>query len=224
MPSKNIVKHYFENSYYHIYNRGVEKRDIFLDNQDYVVYQRYLKLYLGNPDEVKKIDIPRINIFLKNNLYDEVDLLAFALMPNHIHLLLKQKNKDSIAKLMNMLSTSYVMYFNRKYKRVGSLFQNTYKAAHVETDPYLLHLSRYIHLNPEKIKHKKINFTEFCSLPYYLDKQKASWVNKEIILSYFTSSKIKNKGNSYENFVQSYKNEPQTILGDLIIEKPEDMF
>ena len=65
MPSKNIIKSYVEGGYYHIYNRGVEKRQIFLDNQDCVVFQRYLKLYLGEPEEIKKIQIPRLQNFLK---------------------------------------------------------------------------------------------------------------------------------------------------------------
>lgn len=218
MPSKNIVKTYLENSYYHIYNRGVEKRDIFLDKQDCVVYQRYLKLLLGDPEEIKNIQIPRIQTFLKNNMYKEVELLAFALMPNHIHLLVRQTQKDSIIKFMKRLTTSYVMYFNRKYNRVGALFQNVYKAALIENDPYLLHLSRYIHLNPTKITNKKINFTDFCSFPYYSKQKKASWLNTEIIQNYFNHAKIPKKGNTYEEFVADYRNPPENILLGLIIE------
>ena len=219
MPSKNIVKNYLENSYYHIYNRGVEKRDIFLNKQDCVVYQRYLKLLLGDPEEIKNIQIPRIQTFLKNNMYKEVELLAFALMPNHIHLLVKQTRKDSIVKFMKRLTTSYVMYFNRKYNRVGALFQNVYKAALIENDPYLLHLSRYIHLNPTKITNKKINFTDFCSFPYYAKQKSASWLNTEIIQSYFNHAKIPKKGSTYEDFVTDYRNPPENILGGLIIEE-----
>lgn len=218
MPAKNIVKTYIENGYYHIYNRGVEKRDIFLDKQDCVVFQRYLKLYLADPIEVSKIDVPRIHTFLKNNMHGDLDLLAFALMPNHIHLQVKQKNKDSIAKFMRRLITSYVMYFNRKYKRVGPLFQNAYKASLIESDSYLLHLSRYIHLNPTKIINHKIDFKDFCSLPYYLGTKESSWLRREEIFSYFDSYKRKNKGKTYEEFVFSYKTTPEKILGNLIIE------
>ena len=219
MPAKNIVKNYIEGGYYHIYNRGVEKRNIFLDKQDCVVFQRYLKLYLATPSEVEKIQIPRIQSFLRFNMHCEIDLLAFSLMPNHIHLLIKQRDKDSIAKFMKRLTTSYVMYFNRKYNRVGALFQNIYKAAHIEDDPYLLHLSRYIHLNPTKIKHEKIDFTDFCSLPYYLGDKEATWVKTNEILTYFDSSRIKGKGIFYREFVDNYKTPPEEILGSLIIEE-----
>lgn len=218
MPAKNIVKSFIPNGYYHIYNRGVEKRDIFLDKQDCVVFQRYLKLYLGNPQEVKNIQIPRVQVFLQNNMHDEIDLLSFSLMPNHIHLQLKQKNTDSISRFMKRLTTSYVMYFNRKYKRVGALFQNVYKAAYIPNELYLLHLSRYIHLNPQNITHPLIDFLDFCSFPYYLAEKEASWIKKDEILSYFNSYKANNKGESYKDFVLSYKKPPESILGELIID------
>lgn len=218
MPARNIVKTYIKNGYYHIYNRGVEKRDIFLDKQDCVVFQRYLKLYLAEPSEVARIDIPRIQNFLKLNMHDELDLLAFSLMPNHFHLEIKQYKNDSIIKFMKRLTTSYVMYFNKKYDRVGALFQNAYKAALLETDPYLFHLSRYIHLNPVELNHKKIDFTEFSSFPYYLGEKKASWVKTEEILSYFKQTKLKGKGESYKDFVMNYKTPARKIIGSLAIE------
>lgn len=221
MPSKNIVKTYVENGYYHVYNRGVEKREVFLDKQDCVVFQRYLKLYLGDPEEVRKIDIPRVKSFLKYNMRNELQLLAFSLMPNHIHLLIKQRDKDSISKFMRRLITSYVMYFNRKYNRVGPLFQNRYKAALVQTDPYLLHLSRYIHLNPQNINHSKIDFQDFSSYPYYKNEKIASWLNINLILDYFKNKKFKQKGDSYIDFVENYKEKPEKLLGGLVIETQE---
>lgn len=227
MPSKNIVKQYVENGYYHIYNRGVEKRDIFLDEQDYVIFLHYLKLYLSPIEELKQLDLPGLRIlkFLRLNLSAEIDLLAFALMPNHIHLQIKQKTADGIVKLMKRLATAYVMYFNKKYQRVGSLFQNRYKAALIETDEYLLHLSRYIHLNPKKITHKKIthkkiDFKEFSSYPYYLGQKQASWVKPQEILGYFKSARRKDlKGIlSYQSFVEDYKESSSEVLGELILE------
>lgn len=218
MPAKNIVKTYVEGGYYHIYNRGVEKRDIFLDKQDCIVFQRYLKLYLAEPSEVAKIQVPRIQSFLANNMHDELDLLAFSLMPNHIHLQVRQKYKNSIAKFMKRLITSYVMYFNRKYKRVGPLFQNRYKAALVESDAYLLHLSRYIHLNPTKIRHAGIDFNDFCSLPYYLGTKESSWLKHGEILEYFNGYKRKNKGKTYAEFVNSYGTPAEQVLGSIVIE------
>lgn len=223
MPSKNIVKEYVENGYYHIYNRGVEKREIFLDEQDCVILLHYLKLYLSPVEELKHLDLPglRLQRFIRLNLSLEVDLLAFSIMPNHIHLQIKQITRDGIIKLMRRLSTGYVMYFNKKYRRVGALFQNTYKAALIETDEYLLHLSRYIHLNPAKITHKKINFNEFSSYPYYLGQKNASWVKPQEILSYFRSAQRKDLKDtlSYQSFVEDYKESSVEVLGPLILEE-----
>lgn len=223
MPSKNIVKSYVENGYYHIYNRGVEKREIFLDEQDCAILLHYLKLYLSPVEELKQLDLPGIRLqrFIHLNLNLEVDLLAFSIMPNHIHLQIKQITRDGIIKLMRRLSTGYVMYFNKKYRRVGALFQSTYKAALIETDEYLLHLSRYIHLNPAKITNGKINFSEFSSYPYYLGQRHASWVKPQEILSYFRSTQRKGLKDilSYQSFVEDYKESSVEVLGPLILEE-----
>lgn len=140
MPAKNSIKQYVENGYYHLYNRGVEKRNIFLDDQDYSVFLGYIKQYLG-PHEGSD----------PKSLVDDIDLIAFCLMPNHFHFLAKQKTIDGITKFMRAICTNYVMYFNKKYERVGTLFQGKYKGVLLDNDTYLLHLSRYIHLNPIKI-------------------------------------------------------------------------
>lgn len=222
MPAKNIVKNYVENSYYHIYNRGVEKRDIFLDEQDCKVFLHYLKLYLSPVEELKKINLPGLRIyrFIRLNLSLEVNLLAFALMPNHFHMQLKQITQNGIVKLMRRLSTSYVMYFNRKYRRIGALFQNTYKAVSIESDPYLLHLTRYIHFNPTKLKPKAINFSEFSSYPYYLGYKTASWIKPQEILNYFRSAQKKDQKDmlSYQSFIEGYCVESSEILGPLVLE------
>ncbi len=221
MPARNIVKQYIENGYYHVYNRGVEKREIFLDQQDCIVFLHYLKLYLSPPEELLKENLPGIKIqrFIQLNLSTEIDLLAFSLMPNHIHLQIKQSTKDGLTKFMRRLATSYVMYFNKKYKRVGGLFQNRYKAAFIESEPYFLHLSRYIHLNPFNIT-SPVNFIEFSSYPYYLGKKQAVWIKPQEILSYFHSSQRKDFKDilSYQSFVEDYKEDSCQILGELTLE------
>ena len=157
MPAKNSIKQYLENGYYHIYNRGVEKRTIFLDSQDYAVFLSYLKSYLLPKKEKKlmeKLSHPTISCRERdkilrelrlNNFYNDIHLLAYCLMPNHFHFLIKQAKAESIDRFMNSLCTRYTMYFNRKYKRVGSLYQDVYKAVLVSSEPQLLHLTRYIH-------------------------------------------------------------------------------
>jgi putative transposase len=157
MSGKNSTKVYVEKGYYHIYNRGVEKRSIFQDAQDYGIFLSYLKDYLSPKDEKELRDkLGKRNISSRerdhiwhslrmNNFSQEITLLAYCLMPNHFHLFVKQNNLESIDKFMNSLSTRYVMYFNRKYSRVGALYQDVYKAVLVNTDEQSLHLSRYIH-------------------------------------------------------------------------------
>src|SRR3989344_5405375 len=155
MPAKNSRKQYHENSYYHLYNRGVEKRKIFLDDQDYTVFLSYLKEYLLPKDEKALKELLGSDISYKEkdsvlkklrlkNFVDEISLVAYCLMPNHFHMLVKQRSADAIDAFMSSLNTRYSMYFNRKYDRVGSLYQGVYKAVLIETDEQLLHLTRYI--------------------------------------------------------------------------------
>ncbi len=201
MPAKNIVKEYIEGGFYHIYNRGVEKRFIFIDEQDCHVFLRYIKLYLSPSERIKELGNSEIKArrFVNLNLEHEVDLICFALMPNHFHLLLKNKTVNGIRKFMQRLSTAYTMYFNHKYKRVGGLFQNTYKASPVLKDSYLLHLTRYIHNNSTKLKRNKIPFVEYCSYPYFLNKKVAEWLKHQTILDYFV------KNNNTSEVIPSYK-------------------
>lgn len=199
MPSKNSIKTYVAGGYYHVYNRGVEKRTIFLDEQDCQTFLYYLKVYLSPKEELPLFVSPRkINRFLANNLSEEVDLLSFALMPNHVHLQLKQYSEDGLRRLLHRLMTSYVMYFNQKYKRVGPLFQNIYKASIVDNEAYLLELSRYIHRNPRGLS-TNIDFTTYSSYPYYLGERHAHWIKPKEILSYFS---YKNPKLSYKSFVE----------------------
>ncbi len=166
MPARNVIKEYQENSYYHVYNRGVEKRQIFLDDQDYRVFLSLLKRHLTRTKEAN----------IRGQEYESfggrLELQAFCLMPNHFHLLFYLNNDvKAISELMRRLLGTYTLYFNRKYDRVGHLFQGVYKASHINDDSYLLHISRYIHRNPKDY----YNWT-YSSLPYYISDWKADWV------------------------------------------------
>lgn len=222
MPARNIVKHYTENSYYHVYNRGVEKRIIFLDEQDCQVFLYYIKVYLLPLNSVRSMESVGLKTkrFEKLNLHNDVDLLCFALMPNHFHLILKNKTEHGIRMFMQRLTTAYVMYFNKKYNRVGSLFQNIYKASLISTDSYLLHLSRYIHLNSSALRSKTVDFQQFCSLPYFLQTKHAEWVQPNFILSYFESKTKLTQNFSYADFMGILSNDSEEILkaNDLTLE------
>lgn len=203
MPAKNVVKYYLPNSIYHIYNRGVEKRKIFLEDQDYKVFLSYLKEYL--------LPIPQGETLryrdLRGMYHDEIDLLAFCLMPNHFHMIIKQKNKDSIKKFTKSVFTRYSMYFNKKYDRVGKLFQGVYKATNVIDKEHLLYISKYLHLNPSEIV-TDLTHT-YSSYSNYLGLLNTIWLNTKIILDEFDKSKYMKFHNikSYKQFVEEYKDD-----------------
>ena len=138
---------------YHIFNRGVDKRIIYTSGEEYAYFTHLL--YILNSTEAA--------INTRRNLIQPssergststgkrecvVDILAFVLMPNHFHLLLKQRVDGGIAKFMQKLGTGYTMSFNDKHERSGSLFQGRYKSVHIETDSQLLYIPHYIHMNP----------------------------------------------------------------------------
>lgn len=216
MPSRNIVKSYVGGGYYHIYNRGVEKRDIIKDESDCRIFLHYIMLYLSPFEEILKKYPNNIRLmrFARLNLSDEVDLLCFSLMPNHFHFLVKQKNKDGIIKFMRRLMTSYVIYFNKRYDRVGTLFQGRYKGIIVDKDEYLLHLTRYIHLNPCELN-SNIDFNKFSSYKYYKGMKNASWIKPKEILDYFSLKSNEYKITSYKSFVEDYMSDAKEILGEL---------
>ena len=218
MAARNTVKQYLQNGYYHLYNRGVEKRIIFQDAQDYSVFLSYLKEYLLSKNEkelherlsdetISSKEKDKILKLLRlNNFSEEISLLAYCLMPNHFHFFVKQKNPNSIDKFINSLCTRYSMYFNTKYKRVGSLYQGVYKAVLITNEAQFLHVSRYIHRQAIKID-KPSSYEEYLGL------RKTEWVKPEEILSYFSKS---NPSLSYENFVK--QEDDYEILKNLTLE------
>lgn len=187
MPSRYRVKEYVAGGCYHVYNRGVEKRDIFMDERDYRFFLFLIKSYL-TPAKDQKVNVEtQLN---RGAFVGKIDLLAYALMPNHYHLLIKQTSEDDLAEFMRAIMTTYVSYFNKKYDRTGGLFQGVYKAILVESDDYLLHLSRYVHLNPlgkgvNPLKAAAQLATSNTSYADYLGHRKTSWLNSGIILEYF---------------------------------------
>jgi len=233
MPPKNTIKLYVENGHYHVYNRGVEKRKIFLDEQDYTVFLHYLKRYLSPPQSSPKLPDMTGMILVRprpiNSLYGQIDLLAYGLMPNHFHLLLKQKTRKAATQLLRRICTCYSMYFNKKYNRVGRLFQSIFKGVLIDTEQYLLHLSRYIHLNPviDRVEpcygykpcQKPIEYP-FSSYANYLGERSAPWLKTDLVLSFFKTAQRSSLRDvlSYQSFVEDYIQDSAEILGDLTLE------
>lgn len=232
MPARNRIKQYSKNGYYHIYNRGVEKRLIFLDKQDYAVFSNYLKEYLLPKNEkilreqLSNSETPYrekdkiLKLLRLNNFYGEIILLSYCLMPNHFHFFIKQKSPISIDKFMQSLATRYTMYFNRKYKRVGSLYQDTYKAVLIETDEQFLYLSKYIHKQalvhqlPRSQGRTLRGWERSSSYLEYLEERKTEWVHPEEVLSYFSKT---NPKLTYKAFVE--ENDDFSVIEDKILEK-----
>ncbi len=188
--------------YYHVYNRGDNKENIFLDDQDYLNFLKRLKLALGIADIQTKLRIVPLPT-------DSFDILAYCLMPNHFHFLIKQNTNLAIGDLINKVCTSYVKYFNKRYERVGNLFQDIFKAKHIDNDEYITYLSAYIHNNPPN----PLNYP-YSSLPNYLRATRDPLCNKDFILKYFNSdTKV------YMNFLENCSDEKMLLnIGHLTFE------
>lgn len=187
MPSRNVVREDAADNYYHVYARGASRQAIFLDDQDHIVFLAMLKRHLSA--KPAKDDKGREYY----NFKDELDLLAFCLMPNHFHLMFFQRQESAISRLMQGVMSAYVGYFNNKYSRSGPLLESRYKSALVSEEPHLMHISRYIHLNPSQWQ-----TWQWSSLPYYRGDMHADWLNTGLVLEMFFSRE------SYLEFVADY--------------------
>lgn len=227
MPRRNTVKQFVEDSFYHIYNIGLDKRTIFCDDHDYKTFLYILKRYLKRVEPLEGFNPKKIPP--QETLWREIQLVAYCLMPNHFHLLVKQFTKDAITKLMRRISTNFVMYFNERYERSGPLFQSIYKAVLIDSDPYLLHITRYVHTNSKDLGPESLNleqnWTSFKNYPYssyldYLGQRQTDWIHPEEILKLFQTGKLlgTSRESSCQTFVESYHIDSKILLGKLILE------
>jgi putative transposase len=164
MPRRQVILQ--TGNYYHVYNRGNNRQLIFFERDNYIYFLRQLRNHL---------------------IENGVDLIAYCLMPNHYHLLVYLKT-DRFSQLMQAFTLSYVKAINKRYQRVGSLFQGRFEAIQVDRDEYLLHLTRYIHLNPVRanIVEKAENW-EFSSYQEYIDMRRRSLSKIDEVRSHFNS-------------------------------------
>ena len=211
--------------YYHIYNRGVEKRTIFKTERDYQRFLDILHFYLHKQkisfttfERLKKEE--KANYFKINPETPEkrrVHIICYCLMPNHFHLLLKGVRYDGITSFVSDISNSHTRYFNIKYERVGRLFQGTFKSKEIVGEESILQVSRYIHLNPvlSKIVKKPENYS-YSSYKSWIGKRNSSLVSQGLI-----SSWLKNFGGAekYKKFVESKIGEdPKRGMENLALE------
>lgn len=194
---------------YHIYNRGVDKRDIFMDDEDRIRFIHDLfEFNDSNPSpninnilnykKVKSLEVGLPNIKREPRKV-LVEILAFCMMDNHFHLIVRQKTENGITEFMRKLGTGYTNYFNQKYERTGALFQGRFKSVCIKNNSHLLYLPIYIHLNPldfkfhewreKKIKNtnEAIKFLDSYRWSSYMDytgqKNFPSLINKSFILT-----------------------------------------
>lgn len=181
MPRKPRLE--AEGLLYHVIARGIERRDIFKENEDY-------RFYLARLGEILAAT--------------QIDCYAFCLMPNHFHLLLKQ-NSIPLSTAMRRLLTRYAIYFNKRYKRSGHLFQNRYKSIICQEEAYLLELVRYIHLNPVRANIVQ-SIDELAAHPHsghaaLVGKSTYDWFPKERVLSHFGAKDVKSATRAYLDFM-----------------------
>jgi len=206
--------------YYHIYNRGVDKRTIFLNGYD---YKRFvLLLYLCNsnkPVNMRSLldkGLPFAEMFSVDRGEQLVDIGAYCLMPNHFHILAFERIDGGISKFMEKLSTAYSMYFNKKNDRSGGLIERPFKVKYIDSEPYFNWVFSYIHLNPVKLIDKEwkekgvadavaaknfIDNYEYSSYHDYFigDRPEGCILNKESFPEHFTQL------NDFGDLVQEFR-------------------
>lgn len=200
------INSFAEGEYYHIYNRGIEKRDIFLDQSDFNRFIVLLRIANSKePVHIQKTRKKGQGLTLTNDKEKILEIGSYCLMSNHFHLLIKETTEGGISKFMSKITTAYTMYFNKRYERSGALFQGTFKAEHANSDEYLKYLFSYIHLNPVKLinpdwkekgiknKDEVISFLKDYKYSSYLDyigvnREENKIINKEVFPEYFLST------------------------------------
>jgi putative transposase len=217
-------------NYYHVYNRGVAKQLTFFNPRHFFHFERTLSYYLALEHKVRFSQFLRFSqihqqSYLLQRLMtakNRADIIAYCLMPNHFHLLLKQTSENGISTLMQLLGNSYTKYINTATHRVGHLFQGQFKATLIDTNDYLLHLSRYIHLNPLHLRlvtQGKLSSYKYSSFTQYTSPRVSSTivVKPDIILNQFKDKR------SYQNFCLDHVSYASSItqLSHLLID-PDD--
>jgi putative transposase len=205
MPGRKIP--IITGEFYHILNRGVASQPTFLSKRDYqraslllpyyqhlsppFKFSRFLKFSKTKQSEVLQMMRKHGNLL--------VEIVAYCLMPNHFHFILKQLSDEGISKFVSDVTNSYTRYFNTKYERKGPIFQGKFKAVRVETEEQLLHLSRYIHLNPLSsyvVKTTKdLENYSYSSFPEYLQEAGDELCQKGLTLNNFKTA------SAYKDFV-----------------------
>jgi len=189
---------YYPN-YYHVFNRGVEKRKIFCNASDYERFILGLKEFnnIDSAVELRHIKEANGKSYGSRTSVNErlVEVVAYCLNPNHYHLILKEEIEGGTAKFIQKLATGYTNYFNKKYKRSGVLFQGQYKRVEIKNNPQLLYLSAYVNGNYYIHGIEKFGKWKYSSLPEYSRSAKSDFCYKDDVIK-----QLGNAGNDYNQF------------------------
>lgn len=187
--------------FYHIYNRGNEKRDIFTQTRDFTRFFKTIFYYQFAGPRPSFSKFSKSQIALLKPLSEEklIEIVCYCFMPNHFHFLIRQLKEGGISKFMGQISNSYTKYFNTKYQRVGPLLQGAFKAVRVVSEEQLIHVSRYIHINP--IVSGLVNNLEDYQWSSYLEyiKPISTFCSTNKILGLFSP----NEKEKYRKFVEA---------------------
>lgn len=190
------------NETYHVFNRSSHDIPIFKRRRESQIFIEALHFYLQETPPTRfsiyRTSRDRYSINLENKL---VNIINYCLMPNHFHLTLRQKKDDGIRKFVQRVSNSFAHYYNVKHKSRGPVFEGNFKAVRISSNEQLIHLSRYIHLNPVTsylVKNPKDY--PYSSYKTYLKKEESNFVEPSLVISQFSSLK------DYERFTLSQKN------------------
>lgn len=195
---------------YHVFNKSIDDRQVFVAKRECLRTIETLRFYqLSSPPLrlSKLLNLPqerRTEIIPQLKNWDKlIEILAFCLMPNHFHFLLKQLKDNGISKFLSNFQNSFTRYFNTKNKRTGPIFLDQFKAVRVENEEQLLHVSRYIHLNPyTSFVVKDIKGLEnypWSSFPYYIKGEENEICSLSLVLASFKNPQ------SYYQFVIDQK-------------------
>ena len=206
MPSIYYQRIFIPGCYYHVYNRGANRQIIFQDDKDYKVFIDILGYYLLHPSGILQSTLNRhaLNYKVTNlvNSAPSCTVLAYCLMPNHFHLMIRQEESDStVTDLMRRISIGYAMYYNDRHHHSGTIFQGRYKNVLVTNEYQWIYLSKYIHRNPAHIhgyQSTKIAEYKYSSYSSYLGNPKLSWLDTDTILHRYS----KNPALEYKRFVE----------------------
>ncbi len=222
MPRRSTV--IATNEIYHVYNRSIAKEQIFKDR---ICLRRSLEIleYYRLPQRLSLSKFKQLSKELREQFFIDlerksplVEIYAFALMPNHFHLLVKQLKENGINKFVSNFQNSYAKYYNLKNNRDGSLFKNQFKVKWIESDEQFLHTSRYIHLNPVKsflISFEQLELYPWTSYPSYMTNNTRFFIQTDFILGMFSSR------DKYKKFIENQADyqEKMSLIEHIMIEE-----